>query len=272
MPNETIHVLVSFDKHYISPFQTMLKSLTANNPGESFHIWLLHSAIPPEALAALAQYCDRLGAPLTALSVDRSIFENALTTWRYPQEMYYRLLAPRLLPQGIAKALYLDPDILVINPLRPLWDVDLGKCAFAASSHTDIFDVVGEINRVRLGTDHDYFNTGVILMDLEKARSLVVPEDIFRCINEHEAVLMLPDQDVFNHLYGAYVLPVDDAVWNYDARYYTTYLLRSGNVRNIEWVMKHAAILHFCGAKKPWGGFLHPALRRPVQALYAGRG
>ena len=39
--------------------------------------------------------------------------------------MYYRLLAPHLLPGQVDRVLYLDPDILVINPIRPLWDTDL---------------------------------------------------------------------------------------------------------------------------------------------------
>nr|WP_243005008.1 glycosyltransferase [Hungatella effluvii] len=38
--------------------------------------------------------------------------------------MYYRLLAPHLLPEPLEKILYLDPDILVINPLRSLWEPD----------------------------------------------------------------------------------------------------------------------------------------------------
>lgn len=90
------------------------------------------------------------------------------------------------------------------------------------------------INRVRLNTQHDYYNTGVLLINLKRARLLVKPEEIFRCVREHEAELLLPDQDVFNYIYGVHTLPVDDAVWNYDARNYSYYLMRSAGDYDME--------------------------------------
>lgn len=252
MHNDRINLLVTFDKNYIKPFQTMLMSLLTNNPRETVHVWLLHSAIPQDELQALEEYCSLRCVPLTPLQVDRAIFQNAPISKRYPQEMYYRLLAPRLLPESLEKVLYLDPDILVINPLRPLWDLELKGCAFAAASHTGITEIMNDINRVRLGTEHDYYNTGVVLMDLEKARELVKTDAIFKCVSEHESDLLLPDQDVFNFLYGQQTMQVDDAIWNYDARYYSNYLIRSGGIINLEWVMQKTAVLHFCGKRKPW--------------------
>ena len=136
--------------------------------------------------------------------------------------MYYRLLAPLLLPDSLERILYLDPDILVINPVRPLWELELGDNIFAAASHTGLFDVMNDVNRVRLKQDHDYFNSGVMLMDLERARGIVKPQEIFDCVREHQAELVLPDQDVFNFLYGDRTLQVDDAVWNYDCLLYTS--------------------------------------------------
>lgn len=166
--------------------------------------------------------------------------------------MYYRLLAPHLLPTSLEKVLYLDPDILVINPIRPLWEVKLKDCIFAAASHIGVTNIINGVNRIRLGTNHDYYNTGVMLMDLKKAREIVKPEEIYQCVNDYKAELLLPDQDVFNFLYGEQTLPLDDAIWNYDARYYSNYLIRSGGEYHLDWVMQNTVILHFCGKKKPW--------------------
>ena len=264
MQKNEMNILVSFDKNYISPFYTMLKSLALNNPGETFHVWLLHSAIPAEELRMLEEYCGEQRAAFTAVQVDRGIFQNAPISKRYPQEMYYRLLAPCLLPESVEKVLYLAPAILVINPLRPLWEMELEGRAFAAASHTGLTDVMNGVNRVRLGTNHDYYNSGVMLIDLEKARELVKPEDIFQCVREHESELVLPDQDVFNYLYGEQTVPVDDALWNYDARYYSTYLIRSGGMYHMDWVMGNTAVLHFCGKNKPWA----PSYSHRFGALY----
>ena len=68
----------------------------------------------------------------------------------------------------------------------------------------------------------------------------------------------MPDQDILNALYGEKTLPLQDAIWNYDARNYSSYLLRSGGVYDMQWVMQHTAILHFCGREKPWKpGYIH---------------
>jgi lipopolysaccharide biosynthesis glycosyltransferase len=252
MQNDAINLLVTFDKNYIKPFRVMLKSLAATNPQEIFRIWLLHSGIPEQELHELHEYCSTQRATLSLIQVDRTTFENAPISKQYPQEMYYRLLAPLLLPESIDKVLYIDPDILVINPVRPLWEIDLKENTFAAASHAGLFDVMNDVNRLRLGTEHAYFNSGVILMNLVRARNLVKPDEIFCCVRDHSAELILPDQDVFNYLYGSHTLQVDDEIWNFDARYFSAYLLRSGGQCDMDWVIQNTVFLHFCGKKKPW--------------------
>lgn len=264
MSEQKIDILVSFNKNYIKPFQVMLKSLVINNPKEVFRIWLLYSQIPQEDLQRLIEYCSLQRVLLTPLQMERAVFENAPVSKQYPQEMYYRLLSPQILPEQVEKVLYLDVDILTINPLRSLWEIDLKDHAFAAASHSSIFEAIDGVNKVRLGQEHDYFNTGVILMDLVKAREIVRPDAIYDYIREHSAELLLPDQDVFNSLYGEHTLQVDDRVWNYDARYFTAYRVKSGGDCNMDWVMRNTVFLHFCGRKKPW----KPAYSGYFSALY----
>lgn len=252
MKNDTIHVMVTINKNYILPLRVMLKSLVTSNSQESIQIWLLHSGIPARDLFALEAYCSSLHMTLAQVEVDRAIFENAPVSQQYPQEMYYRLLAPRLLPDTLERILYLDPDILVINPVRSLWELPLGECAFAAASHSGVFEIINDVNRVRLKKEHDYYNTGVLLMDLAKARELVKAEEIFNCVREHSEKLVLPDQDVFNLLYGGLTLQLDDSIWNYDVRYFSAYLLKSDGQCNMDWVMENTVFLHFCGRQKPW--------------------
>ena len=59
------------------------------------------------------------------VSVPEDLFAAAPVVRYYSRAMYYRLLAAQLLPAGVDRVLYLDPDILVINALRPLYDTDL---------------------------------------------------------------------------------------------------------------------------------------------------
>lgn len=259
-----LSILVTLNEHYLPQLEVMLTSLHASNPGENVSVWLIHRSLTPEQLARLERRCGLLGFSLFPVTADARLFADAPLTRQYPQEMYYRLLAAQLLPEDVHRVIYLDPDILVINPLRPLWELDLAGNLFAAAAHTGKTELANSVNQVRLGTDHDYFNSGVLLMDLDAGRRWINPEALFDFTRRHARELLFPDQDLLNMLYGSLVLPLDDAVWNYDARNFNNYYLRSGGDCDMDWVFAHTAVLHFCGKAKPW----KPGYRRRFGPLY----
>lgn len=257
-------ILVTLDQNYLPPLQVMLTSLHFSHPRDSLRVYLMHRDIPKKSLETLAAQCGQLGLELVPIQVDGTLFQTAPITKQYPQEMYYRLLAPHLLPQNLHRVLYLDPDILVINSLTPLWETELQGCLFAAASHKGKTELMNNLNQVRLGTECKYFNSGVLLIDLDAGRKEIVPEKIFAYTEEHSKELLLPDQDILNALYGHRTFELEDTFWNYDARYFNTYLLRSGGVCDLDWVLAHTAILHFCGKSKPW----QPGYLRRFGILY----
>ena len=253
-----MELLVTVDKNYIPPLQVMLTSLYMNNPGEDVELYLLHSKLQEKELEPLEKQCGRLGYKFFPVKIEDSWFSQAPVTKQYPREMYYRLLAPCFLPQKLHRILYLDPDILVINSLKPLWETDMKGRLFAAAAHTGKTNLANNINQVRLGTTNKYFNSGVLLINLDQGRKEILPEEIFQYAGEHAKELLLPDQDILNAVFGSRTLELDDYLWNYDARNYSTYLLRSGGVCDMDWVMGNTGILHFCGKTKPWqAGYIH---------------
>ena len=264
MTQRTLEIVVTCDEGYLGPLRIMLLSLRANNRADNIRVWILHRGISQLALESLAVFCGHIEIELAPRMVDQALFAHARSSERYPQEMYYRMLAPHVIDADIDRALYLDPDILIINPLTPLFDIVLGDCVFAAASHTDAVHPATALNNVRLNTNEVYFNTGVILMDMRRAKALIDPDEIFAFAMEHERKLLFPDQDIFNALYGERTLPVPDQVWNYDARKYPDNIIRTGGEATLDWVMNNTAILHFCGRDKPWA----PKYRGQFAALY----
>ena len=253
-----MELLVTVDKNYIPPLQVMLTSLYMNNPGEKVELYLLHSRLQEKELEPLEKQCGRLGYKFFPVKIEDSWFSQAPVTKQYPREMYYRLLAPCFLPQKLHRILYLDPDILVINSLKPLWETYMKGRLFAAAAHTGKTNLANNINQVRMGTTNKYFNSGVLLINLDQGRKEILPEEIFQYAGEHAKELLLPDQDILNAVFGSRTLELDDYLWNYDARNYSTYLLRSGGVCDMDWVMGNTGILHFCGKTKPWqAGYMH---------------
>ena len=119
---ESVKILVTLDKNYLLPLQVMLTSLHYNNPGEKIEIYLIHKNIPDLELDRVREQCIRLHFDFFPTRMRGEDFQNAPVTKQYPQEMYYRLLAPCLLPRHLDRILYLDPDTLIIDPIRALWE------------------------------------------------------------------------------------------------------------------------------------------------------
>lgn len=252
--SDIIEILVTIDQNYIKPLEVMMYSLKLNNLAENFRIWLIHDNIAISALSKLTEYGQKIGIKIETVAMNNQItFPNSLLNLHdYPKEMYFRLLSSKVLPTELKRVIYLDPDILVINSIRPLWELDLTGKMFAAAVHEGLTDIMSSINNLRLGTTTDYFNSGIMLMDLEQMRKKVKIEDITAAIEQNHDTLILPDQDILNYLYGEDILKIPETRWNYDARAYSVYLARSTGDCSLEWVMSNTSILHFCGKPKPW--------------------
>ena len=249
---ETMHILVTIDEGYIPPFKVLAKSVAMSNRDHSINFILVHSSIRSELVSELQTYCAVIGAFLTEVKLDPSQFGDAPTTRRYPLEVYFRLLAPHILPPSIDRVIYLDCDILVINSLVPLWEMDLYGMAFAAASHSGEKSPIDWVNQMRLGTDHEFFNTGVLVMDVARAREVMTLEKLVDSANGIGRRIILPDQDVFNIVCGECCLRIDDEIWNYDAYVYPWNLAKSRGRHDVDWVMENVSVLHFCWPHKPW--------------------
>ena len=255
---DRIQILATLNESYLPRLEVLLTSIFINQPDDPADIWLMHSGIPDEKFQPAEALCRMYGFGFYPVAIGTSAFKGAPISRQYPREMYYRLLASHLLPDRVHRIIYLDPDILVINSLRMLWETDMKGCLFAAAAHTGTTELANSINQLRLGTDHNYYNSGVLLMDLDRGREEIIAEDIYKYAREHAKELLLPDQDILNIMYGQKILEVDDSIWNYDARNYNTYLLKSSGICDMSWVMETTSVLHFCGRSKPWQtGYIH---------------
>ncbi|MFC6345786.1 glycosyltransferase family 8 protein [Vagococcus carniphilus] len=252
MKNNEMHILVTVDENYLKPLEVMLYSMYQHHQKHKVVVWLIHEKITEKQLAPLRKLLGKFKWDLEAIKIEDDFFEGAPTVERYPKEMYFRLLCGDILPKDLHRVLYLDPDLLVINSLLPLWQMDLEGSLLAAATHTGVTNITTGLNNLRLNTDHNYYNSGVMLIDLDVARDKINLKDIGETIEKYASLLLLPDQDVLNHLYGHYIKEIPDEIWNYDARKYISYLTRSVGKYDLHWLMENTAILHFCGKPKPW--------------------
>lgn len=247
-----MNILVTLNSNYVRPLRVMLKSLFLNNPEESFSIYLMHSSLTDGELEDLNSFIDNHGSRLNVISIDDGCFANAPVLLHYTREMYYRLLAHKFLPDDLDRILYLDPDILVINPIKELYDMDIKEYLYAAAYH-DIISIK-EINKLRLRPYEidAYYNSGVLLMNLKLHRQFIEEKAIYEFVGKNHYRLIMPDQDILNALYAKKIKSIDEKLYNYDVRYFRYYKVMSNNLWNMDYVIKNTVVLHFCGKKKPW--------------------
>lgn len=252
--SEPLNILVTLNSNYLKPLRVMLYSLFLNNKGERFTVYVMHSSLKRKEIEGLRRLCAEQGngSLLEEIEVDDQSFAEAPTLLHYTKEMYYRLLAFRFLPDHMERILYLDPDILVLNSVRELYETDLEHYLYAAASH-DLISIK-EINKLRLNPYkiEAYYNSGVLLMNLKLQRKRISEEEIYDFVENNRSKLIMPDQDIINALYTKRIKSIDEKLYNYDARYYRYYKITSNGEWDMGHVIDHTVFLHFCGKRKPW--------------------
>ncbi|MBR0260198.1 MAG: glycosyltransferase family 8 protein [Selenomonadaceae bacterium] len=99
-----------------------------------------------------------------------------LTDTRFTIGMMFRIFIPQILSADIEKAIYLDADIIVNMDLNELYQIDLGdKCLAVVPSNSIAMKKHTHITRhlcvAGLVEPDDYFNSGVLLMNLKLLRN-----------------------------------------------------------------------------------------------------
>ncbi|MCC9816351.1 glycosyltransferase family 8 protein, partial [Streptococcus agalactiae] len=164
----------------------------------------------------LIQYTQNLEVGYHPIIVGTEVFAQAPTTDRYPDTIYYRLLAHKFLPETLDRILYLDADMLCLNDFSSLYDMELGDQLYAAASHNTDGKFLDYVNKLRLKNvelESSYFNTGVLLMNLPAIRKVVHQQTILDYIMQNRGRLILPDQDILNGLYANLVKPIPDEIY-----------------------------------------------------------
>lgn len=258
-----MNLLFCLDENYVPPLKVMLYSLMLQHERESLDIYLMYTDISPASLEELDRLLARQGHRfhpvdcsdfLRNLEKENSDLKQVKVTRYYSLDMYLWLFAPYLLPEEVDRALYLDPDMVCVNPLDSLYHADFEEQWFKAASYDFKNNWIQFLNNLRLGnlSSEKYFNTGVVLMDLASLRRETSPQAVLQAVIEKEKVLYLPDQDIFNYLYEDKTGQVPWLYYNLDPRPFTVMARLFPENYPPGWAAEHAVIIHYCGRHKPW--------------------
>ncbi len=198
---------------------------------------------------------------LSILVLDDEILRaQSLPTLNGNYLAYYRLKIGSVLPQSITKCVYLDIDMLVLGDLRELFAIDLqGKICGAVMDYYNANRVLKPKSETYPPIDIsvNYFNSGMMLIDLELWRKEKIEKKIFEIAANYYCPTH--DQDILNAvmLGRFYKLSIE---WNILAYVYCDAICLDDKGKiNISYqrkdfnnALKNPKIFHYYIRYKPW--------------------
>ena len=249
---EAIEIVACTDHLYVMPAGVMIHSVCKNNKDQEirFHI-VVDESVTEEDKADLTEVAK--GHVLQFYYVDSRTFSTMPLVTNLTYAAYFRLLIPRILPEDIHKVLYLDCDIIVRHSLLPLWETDIDGYALAAVNDNLYIDNE-TYNRLNYPPQLGYFNSGVLLLNLEYWRTNNILDEIQSYMKNHYEDILYCDQDILNYVLREKKCPLP---LKYNIQ--TAFLYDHwDNEKVMLDARKDPAILHFTTGK-PWKeGSAHP--------------
>lgn len=266
LPLSDVVVVFACSENFVPYLSVATQSIVENAcASRRYDIIVLTRDISPASMITLTRQVKSDNVGIGFLDVDAALDDIELPHHgHFRPETYYRLLAPQLLP-NVDKAIYLDSDLIVEKDIAGLFDVDVTGYPLAATRDAD---TIGQIegydatvgpylkNELGMRDPHDYFQAGVLLMNLAELRRTVSPEE-FLALSTQRMWRWL-DQDVLNRVVNGNYVRVHMR-WNYLMDW--QHLRRTHIVSNApadvraeyDEAAADPAIIHFAGPdNRPW--------------------
>ena len=201
----TIPIFFTVDDKYVPFLAVALQSLIENSSEKNYYlIKILYTSITEENQEKIKKYeKEKVNIEFVDLNYNINKIKNKLYTRDYYSvTTYFRLFIPNLYPQ-YNKALYLDCDIVLLADVAELYNIDMGDNLVAAAPDDVIqkIEVFQEyVEKVVGVADYrNYFNAGVLLMNLDELRKFDFQEKFLYSL-EKIKFAVAQDQDYLNRL------------------------------------------------------------------------
>lgn len=215
-----IPIFFASDDNYVPCLAVSIQSLIMYaNQKNHYSIFVLNTGLNAENRKTLKDM-ETSNVKIKFVDVNgkiKSIKEKLEDTLRdyYSVSIFLRLFIPTLFPQ-YKKALYLDCDIAICDDIAKLYNTQLGDNLVGAINDqvvtgSEVFSYYVEHNS---GVTADkYFNSGILVMNLEKFRTEKIEEKFIYILNHYNTSAVCPDQDILNILCKDRVTYVEKG-WN----------------------------------------------------------
>ncbi|WP_424407018.1 glycosyltransferase family 8 protein [Pasteurella sp. PK-2025] len=254
-----MNIVLCADVKFTTQVTTLIKSICYHN--RHVHFYLLNKDYPTEWFEVLNRKLSHFGSEVFDAKVLSDIFANFSTLSHISEASYYRYLVGQL---PLERVLYLDCDIIVAGCLRTLYHRDFEEnTAFA------VFDTF--LNTVphsykEFPDMKPYFNSGVMLLNLEKWRADNIEAQLIELTQKAQKVYY-GDQDILNIILKGKWQPAEK-IYNYQVAARLAFMhhnMQEHIAPAEDFQGKSPKIIHYTTKYKPW---LLPVCEIPLREQY----
>lgn len=206
--SKTVTVFFAADDGYLPYLEVSVRSLSEHSSAEYLYdVRILTEGFSKESLQRLRDGVKE-NIRISTVNMSRVIspIKKALALRLrdyYSDAIYYRLFIPSMFP-GLERAVYLDSDIVLLDDVAKLFFTPLGGKILGAVTDESVINVPVFSSYVKkyvgARTASRYFNSGVLVMDLDGFRRHRIEERFTELLLAYNFKTVAPDQDYLNFL------------------------------------------------------------------------
>jgi len=241
----SINILYCFDENYNLQALTSMNSLL-DEVSEKVDIYIIHNN--PDTFNSLSKniesHKNTRSINIKKFEKENLNFPNVVNS-HVSEATYYRLFIERLLPNTLNNVLYLDADIICIaDPIKEIKE-NFNNLSNTKTTVASVFEnfsptEIKELEKRLNINGNNYFNAGVMFIDLEKWRKKSIESLSLKIIKEKNKELKFWDQDILNIIFNDDVSEISNSL---------NYII---NIEKQTTIPKATRFIHYAGSFKPW--------------------
>ncbi len=255
-----IHVAMTLDANYLrGTMAAVLSILQHSTCPENLTFNFLSAHFEPDLFSGIKSTFPYLNFKIYRFDskrVQNKISKSIRQALDQPLN-YARIYLADLIPSNVGRVIYLDSDLVVVDDIEKLWGVDMEDKVVAAPEYclanftqyfTDEFWSDPEFSETFEGRNPCYFNTGVMVMDVDKWRTggYTQKVDEWMSVQKKKRIYQLGSLPPFLLVLAGKIKPVDHR-WNQHGLGGDNF---QGKCRNLH--PGPISLLHWSGKGKPW--------------------
>lgn len=250
---EPIVLVCAADENYAMPLAVTVYSASLNLKSQQrIELFVIDGGIKKSTKSRIKKSLASKSLNISWVQPTEKLLDKLPLTDILTTATYYRLLIAQLIPTHFHKAIYLDTDVVVKGDLSQLWNIDIGDNYVLA---------VQDISQ----RSFKYFNSGVLVINLEKWRTDNTGSKVIEYIEQNRDSVRWLDQDGLNGVLAEKWGELDPR-WNqmHAIHEYSSWTESPYEEDVYNDVLHNPYIVHFTTPPKPW----QRSCKHPCQDLF----